>query len=117
MGSQSHCIALHTRDLYPTAYLISGTLLPPLCIFEILISLHDHSLSRDLHPTPYHGISIPLHIRDLYPTSSLSYFISWGLNPIALHIRIFIPHYTSSHGLHPFHIMRSLSRCISQYLH
>src|ERR1044072_3062406 len=48
---------------------------------------------------------------------SSSHSISWDVNPIALHIGIFIPHHTSSHGLHPFHITRSLSRCISQHLH
>src|ERR1044072_1367265 len=94
MGSQSHCIALHIRDLYPTAYLISRTLLPPLCISEILIPLHCISvifIPHHLHPTSYHGVSIPLHC------------ISRSLSQ----------HHTSSQGLHPFHITRSLSRCIS----
>src|ERR1044072_4299307 len=40
---------------------LSGTLLPLHCISEILISLHDHCISKDLHPTPYHGILISLH--------------------------------------------------------
>src|ERR1044072_4974515 len=83
MGSLSHCI---TR--------LSGTLLPLHCISEILISLHDHGISKDLHPTPYHEISISLHYisRDLYPTSY--HGIPILLHCISLHI--------SAKGLHPF---------------
>src|ERR1044072_6730233 len=82
-----HSISLHISskglypftscDLYPTAYLISGNLLPLHCISEISISLHCHYISRDLHPTSYHGVSIPLHC------------ISGSLSHITHHPRVF----------------------------
>src|ERR1044072_533240 len=53
--------AFTSCDLYPTASLISGNLLPLYYVFEISISLHCHYISRDLHPTSYHRVSIPLH--------------------------------------------------------
>src|ERR1044072_4153776 len=90
MGSLSHCI-FHLRVPQPATHL--GSLSH--CIFHLRV------------PQP------ATHLGSL----SHCIFISWGLNPIALHIGIFIPHHTSSQGLHPFHITRSLSRCISQHLH
>src|ERR1044072_5376491 len=74
---------------------LSGTLLPLHCISEILISLHDHCISRDLHPSSYHGISIPLHC--IAYQGSLSHCIS--------HLRDFTPT--------ALHIMRSKSHCIT----
>src|ERR1044072_6264481 len=94
----------HIWDLYPTAHLITGFFNQQ----HISIPLHriayqgslSHCIShlRDLHPTPYHGISIPLHCisRDLHPTSyhGLSiplHYISGSLSHITHHPRVFTP--------------------------
>src|ERR1044072_3101687 len=82
MRSLSHCI---TR--------LSGTLLPLHCISEILISLHDHGISKDLHPTPYHGIPISLHCMSLHISAK-------GLHPFTsrdLHLGAYLKQ------LHPLH--------------
>src|ERR1044072_8319839 len=56
----------HSWDIHPTAYLISGNLLPLHCIPEIFISLHCHYIFWDLHPSAH-----SLHLWDLY---SIAYF-------------------------------------------